>query len=760
MKRIKHTIQRKSVPQVKLVSLTDQAWYDYDGNIVYWNELSNTTLLTGTTVFNITGGTVTSGYYTWSTPTSNTWNVVEPTKVYGDYQLPLYLDAKVDEYGPMVEFDGNINDDKFRANFSYSGVCNPSTFDLIVYNTTNVGKLNAMSTAVFTVYWGDGTSSNLPVNGQATKQYTSNGDRTVIVKLVSPWTTEQVTKIITVDCVAFVTPTPTPTRTPTPTPTPTTSPTPTATPTPTPTPTTSPTPTATPTPTTSPTPTPTGDCAFGVDLGIVTATPTPTPTPTPNCNFEVDLGIVTATPTPTPTPTPNCNFDVDLGVVTATPTPTPTPTNDCRFDVDLNVITATPTPTPTPTNDCRFDVDLGVVTATPTPTPTPTPNCDFNVDLGIVTATPTPTPTPTTSPTPTATPTPTPTPTNNCEFEVTLGVVTATPTPTPTPTQNCDFDVDLGIVTATPTPTPTSTATSTPTPTPTPSSSPTPTPTPSSSPTPTPTPTENCNFEVDLGVVTATPTPTPTFTGDCNFEVDLGIVTATPTPTASSTPTPTPTPSSTPTPTPTATPTPTPTPTAVECISSFTITEVNDPFNTTVTYEIYKVNSTATGYVTDGTTNAQSLTKKVLIDSSITITGVTTNDTTFIGWSSVRGEGNLIQTNPILTHVPIGNTTYYAVIKKNNVITKDFCYYAPSSDLNDICLSCSTIRKVYYNPTDYQNSGFESITWYQDENLTIPVDNGFYKESDNSVVTPIIYELTSGTATKYGLCGPAGFIYC
>jgi hypothetical protein len=309
-----------------------------------------------------------------------------------------------------------------------------------------------------------------------------------------------------------------------------------------------------------------------------------------------------------------------------------------------------------------------------------------------------------------------------------LNVVTATPTPTPTPTIDCRFEVDLNVVTATP--------------------------------TPTPTPTIDCGFEVDLNVVTATPTPTPTQTGSCEFEVDTNVVTATPTPTASSTPTPTPTSTPTPTPTPTSTPTPTPTPTEVECVNSFTITEINDPFNNIVTYEIHKINSTATGYVTDGTTSAQSLTKQVLINGSTTISAVTTNDTTFIGWSNVKGEGSLIQTNQVLTHVPIGSTTYYAVIKKNNAITKDFCYYAPSSDLNDICLSCTSIRKVYFNPTDYQNSGFESITWYQDENLTIPVDNGFYKESDSNIITPIIYELTSGTPTKYGLCGPAGFIYC
>jgi hypothetical protein len=179
-----------------------------------------------------------------------------------------------------------------------------------------------------------------------------------------------------------------------------------------------------------------------------------------------------------------------------------------------------------------------------------------------------------------------------------------------------------------------------------------------------------------------------------------------------------------------------------------------------VNYEIFKISSNATGYVTDGTTNGQTLRKTIAINGSSTITGVTTNDSLFLGWSNVKGEGNLIQTNPVLTHNPTNNTTYYAIIKKNAPISKDFCYYPENSDLNDICLACLTTRKIYFNSTDYENSGFESITWYQDENLTIPADNGFYKDSEINVVTPIIYELTTGTSTKYGLCGPAGFIYC
>ena len=347
MKRIRHTIRRDNIPQVSLVSLTEQAWYDYDDNIIYWSGLTPTILTTGTTIFNITGGTVTSGFYKWGSPTSGRWNTITSTSVYGDYQIPLYLESKVDEYGPMVDFDGNIAQDKITANFAYSGTCGISSYELIVYNTTNVGKLKAMSSAVFTVYWGDSTTSGLTINGQVAKTYLSGGDKTVKITMDAPWIKEQVVKVITVNCAAFVTPTPTPTRTPTPTPTPTTSPTPTPSPTTSPTPTPSSTPTPTPTPSSTPTPTP-------------TRTPTPTPTPTPNCDFNVNIGVVTATPTPTPTPTPNCDFDVDLNVVTATPTPTPTPTPNCDFNVNIGVVTATPTPTPTPTS---------------TPTPTPTLDC-------------------------------------------------------------------------------------------------------------------------------------------------------------------------------------------------------------------------------------------------------------------------------------------------------------------------------------------------------------------------------------------------
>lgn len=134
MKRINHTIKRKKIPEVKLVSLIEPSWYDYresDENLISWNEWdylikyalndvvgynnlkfislsnnninneptinsskweevpSNTELSnnkgyiptgltpdTGFLIFNVTGGTVNKGYYKWNTPTANTWNLI------------------------------------------------------------------------------------------------------------------------------------------------------------------------------------------------------------------------------------------------------------------------------------------------------------------------------------------------------------------------------------------------------------------------------------------------------------------------------------------------------------------------------------------------------------------------------------------------------------------------------------------------------------------------------------------------------------
>jgi hypothetical protein len=81
MKRINHTIRRKKIPEVKLVSLTGKTWYDSNDTPTPWTGATDFlatgfTPDTGFLVFNVTGGTVTSGYYKWNTPTANTWNLI------------------------------------------------------------------------------------------------------------------------------------------------------------------------------------------------------------------------------------------------------------------------------------------------------------------------------------------------------------------------------------------------------------------------------------------------------------------------------------------------------------------------------------------------------------------------------------------------------------------------------------------------------------------------------------------------------------
>lgn len=81
MKRINHTIRRKKIPEVKLVSLTGKTWYDSNDTPTSWTGATGFlatgfTPDTGFLIFNVTGGTVNKGYYKWNTPTANTWNLI------------------------------------------------------------------------------------------------------------------------------------------------------------------------------------------------------------------------------------------------------------------------------------------------------------------------------------------------------------------------------------------------------------------------------------------------------------------------------------------------------------------------------------------------------------------------------------------------------------------------------------------------------------------------------------------------------------
>ena len=252
MKRINHTIRRKKIPEVKLVSLTGKTWYDSNDTPTSWTGATDFlatgfTPDTGFLVFNVTGGTVTSGYYKWNTPSAGTWNLITGSttqinqQIYDDFQLPLFLEATADEMGDMVEFDKYIGHNKISANFAYESVASGSGCTITIYNTTTYQLVNiiqandtnsdgtmnvtdsvkritteipeqikdqldqyviidgqdfSISGSSFTVHWGDGTTSPIGFNSDVTKSFATTEERTIRIVFNSPYLTDQVVKVV------------------------------------------------------------------------------------------------------------------------------------------------------------------------------------------------------------------------------------------------------------------------------------------------------------------------------------------------------------------------------------------------------------------------------------------------------------------------------------------------------------------------------------------------------------------------------------
>ena len=255
MKRINHTIKRKKIPEVKLVSLTGKTWYDSNDTPTSWTGATDFlatgfTPDTGFLVFNVTGETVTSGYYKWNTPSAGTWNLITGSttqinqQIYDDFQLPLFLEATADEMGDMVEFDKNIGHNEISANFAYESVCtetgstitinNTTTYQLVniilandtnpdgTTNVTGVRRLTSeipeqitdeipapnqnyiivdgqdfsISGSSFTVHWGDETTSPIGINSSVTKSFDVAEEKTIRIVFESPYLTNQVIKVV------------------------------------------------------------------------------------------------------------------------------------------------------------------------------------------------------------------------------------------------------------------------------------------------------------------------------------------------------------------------------------------------------------------------------------------------------------------------------------------------------------------------------------------------------------------------------------
>jgi len=198
VKKIIHKIRRKEIPNLALVSLSAQQWYDNEGNLIPWS--GNTGYLpTGYTpsqgfvVYNTTTGTtdnLVQGYYMYS---GSTWHHVIGTgtteqeilnnlngQIYDDIQLPIFLDASGYEMGQMYAFDGQVGQNKITANFAYDVDCNVIT----VYNTTNYGALTALQDAEFTVHWGDGTQSGFTDNSTF-KEFNVLGEKEIQIQFIA-----------------------------------------------------------------------------------------------------------------------------------------------------------------------------------------------------------------------------------------------------------------------------------------------------------------------------------------------------------------------------------------------------------------------------------------------------------------------------------------------------------------------------------------------------------------------------------------------
>jgi hypothetical protein len=220
----KHEILKKHVNVTTLVSLTSQNWFDSNNELVSWtNNGDYFGPDSGDVIFNLTGGTVTTGYYKWNEPITGRWNLIKtaPTKLttetdkdylnrivsknFENYNLPLYLESSVDEMGVMVGFDGEIQQIDQIVNFTYSGATGSKTVTL--YSTTNPDKLRKIVDQEYSINWGDGSAiapfpvnqgipnSSFPSTGHT---YTTNGTYDVSITLSAPWGTQIVKKQIKV----------------------------------------------------------------------------------------------------------------------------------------------------------------------------------------------------------------------------------------------------------------------------------------------------------------------------------------------------------------------------------------------------------------------------------------------------------------------------------------------------------------------------------------------------------------------------------
>lgn len=115
------------------------------------------------------------------------------------FNVPIFLEADLDEMGVMVEFDGEMEQIEQLCNFTYSGNGNAIT----VYNTGSTNRLKKLVDAEFTVDWGDGVLlTGFTLLSSTSHTYTSSGKKTITITMNSPWAVQEVKKTIQVPLVS------------------------------------------------------------------------------------------------------------------------------------------------------------------------------------------------------------------------------------------------------------------------------------------------------------------------------------------------------------------------------------------------------------------------------------------------------------------------------------------------------------------------------------------------------------------------------
>lgn len=187
-------------------------------------------------------------------------------------------------------------------------------------------------------------------------------------------------------------------------------------------------------------------------------------------------------------------------------------------------------------------------------------------------------------------------------------------------------------------------------------------------------------------------------------------------------------------------------------------------YTCTTYFEVVNLISSATGYIQNGTgTNPQMYIITGTENAPVSVIGITTNGSEIVGWSDDKYGTNILWTGSTFNTTISCGKTYYFVITQNGVVSKKFCYYSPSTILDEICSKCNETVTVYFNKSQVDINGIDNITWYSDFGLTQVAETGYYKligtNSYNNVTNGGVYTISDGSVIEKGFCDP-NLLYC